>query len=416
MGLIGSFAQGAAQPFAQMTNTVMEGAQRDQLMQKELTMREQMQARQEERTRGAQRALGAETTKRADELANGPAVERYRSQLDAQAVAPEATNYPVGKIGTEGNLNLISQAKKFAEDQGGTNDPLQKAMAYQRAAQESGDPTLMARADSELASLRSDTTANRNAATAEKKLDQHYEEQKIVAKRAMEKLDKSEASAETRARVAAATASLSGNIASIKEAGYEIIKLQATLDAMLDDKNPAIQKQVNDLQTHKQNLMVANERISDNLENYSNTGNWSEKLVDRPRKDEGKNPLKFDETFPVRAPVKTKATMPATEPNDTEQKTTKNEVNSIPPAPPDYSNPNKTQIQIDNEAIRLTEDRKKEAKAKELISDKNQIYAIGQIQELLKLKPSAHIEKTIKYYQDKYGITDDEMAQMRGAR
>lgn len=44
-GLIGAFAQGAAQPMSQMTNTAMEGAQRDQLLERETAIRKEMDAR-----------------------------------------------------------------------------------------------------------------------------------------------------------------------------------------------------------------------------------------------------------------------------------------------------------------------------------------------------------------------------------
>lgn len=45
MSLIGSFAQGAAQPMQQMTGIAMQGAQQDALMQKELAMKEEIQNR-----------------------------------------------------------------------------------------------------------------------------------------------------------------------------------------------------------------------------------------------------------------------------------------------------------------------------------------------------------------------------------
>ena len=121
MSLIGAFAQGAAQPMSQMTNIAMEGAQRDNLMQKELQMREEMAKRLAEYNIAQNKTQGAAIDTEAQGIINAN-VEQQAQAVSSTPGAGEFVRNEKGATPTEtiqaksdaaGKLGLIDRQKNY---------------------------------------------------------------------------------------------------------------------------------------------------------------------------------------------------------------------------------------------------------------------------------------------------------------
>lgn len=293
MGLIGSFAGGMAPGLEKMGITMLEGQQREKLaaqeavsrenlMKMELQAREDMQARAEDRGVARQRATGTEVTaNQAEILAPRQAgIDKAMSEVTAQGDPGSltASDYAAGKVPlSEG---LISQAKQFVNDQSGIT-PLEKLEALKVAAQKTGDPAQMQRADTEYNNYRQRETGDAQVDRQMKQNQMNHDESMATISAANSRAAEHEKSQVIRERVSAMSTALHSNIQERKNLESAISGDQVKLQTAYDEtgKPPvraAILQRIKDNEEARATLLAQATQMSGTLKTYGESGTLKE--------------------------------------------------------------------------------------------------------------------------------------------